>query len=349
MRAMLEELMGPERDVPHHLRTNRKRQFSDPEVCKYYLCGLSPHMLFKNTKSADDVYRVLGDYDKVCDDELRASWDALPQEEKNGYGYEYDLWQLLEQLVRECDKRISRGNERINRDLDHPIFSSEDASKLETYKAHVKELTQAIEDASEMGDVDTAQEVMTKLEMAKSVQETFETSMQPEKTLSVCPISGVYMSSTDNEQRQTDHVSGKQFMGWKNIREKLQVLQELNPPSKGSYRSTRTDDSRDRDRDREKEKESSRHRDRERDRDGDRNKDRDSGRDRDRERDREREPRRERDRETRERDREPRERERDREPADRRDRDRDRADRDRDHDRRDRHRDDRDNRDRGRY
>jgi hypothetical protein len=27
----------------------------------------------------------------------------------------------------------------------------------ETYKAHVKELTQAIEDASEMGDVDTAQ------------------------------------------------------------------------------------------------------------------------------------------------------------------------------------------------
>jgi hypothetical protein len=56
------------------------------------------------------------------------------------------------------------------------------------------------------------QEVMTKLEMAKSVQETFEKSMQPEKTLSVCPISGVYMSSTDNEQRQTDHVSGKQFM-----------------------------------------------------------------------------------------------------------------------------------------
>ena len=59
--------------------------------------------------------------------------------------------------------------------------------------------------------LDLAQEVMAKLELAKKVQETFEKSMQPEKQLSVCPVSGVYMSSTDNEQRQADHLSGKQY------------------------------------------------------------------------------------------------------------------------------------------
>uniref|UniRef100_A0A7S0N5A5 Luc7-like protein n=1 Tax=Pyramimonas obovata TaxID=1411642 RepID=A0A7S0N5A5_9CHLO len=305
MRAMLEELMGPERDVPLHLRTNRKRQFSDPEVCKYYLCGLSPSFIFKNTKSADDVYRVLGDYDKICDDDLKATWDALPQEEKDTYGYEYELMQLLEQLVRECDKRITRARERIQRDQDHPVFSNEDQKKLEVHKSSVKELTDAVEAASESGDIDTAQEIMAKLELAKKVQEAFEKNMQPEKQLSVCPVSGVYMSSTDNEQRQADHLSGKQYQGWKAIREKLKELQERKVPPKGSHRPSSDKDRRDResskDRDRDR-------RDRERSRDRDRDRDR---RDRDRDRDRDR-----------------RDRDRDRSDRDYRDRDRDRRDRD---------------------
>lgn len=56
---------------------------------------------------------------------------------------------------------------------------------------------------------------MEKIEVQKKVMEAFEKTMQPEKTLAVCPISGVYMSSTDNEQRHQDHLMGKQFQGWK--------------------------------------------------------------------------------------------------------------------------------------
>lgn len=51
MRAMLDELMGKERDVPLEERTNRGYKFSDPEVCKFALAGLCPYGLFKNTKS----------------------------------------------------------------------------------------------------------------------------------------------------------------------------------------------------------------------------------------------------------------------------------------------------------
>jgi hypothetical protein len=51
MRAMLDELMGKERDVPLEERTNRGYTFSDKEVCKYALAGLCPYGLFKNTKS----------------------------------------------------------------------------------------------------------------------------------------------------------------------------------------------------------------------------------------------------------------------------------------------------------
>jgi len=38
-RALLEQLMGRERDVPVGKRLNRKRRVSDEDICKPYLCG----------------------------------------------------------------------------------------------------------------------------------------------------------------------------------------------------------------------------------------------------------------------------------------------------------------------
>lgn len=51
MRAMLDELMGKERNVPLGQRSNRRIRFDDPDVCKYALAGLCPNGLFKNTRS----------------------------------------------------------------------------------------------------------------------------------------------------------------------------------------------------------------------------------------------------------------------------------------------------------
>lgn len=51
MRAMLDELMGKERDAPLAERSNRKIVFSDKDVCKYDLVSVCPHQLFTNTRS----------------------------------------------------------------------------------------------------------------------------------------------------------------------------------------------------------------------------------------------------------------------------------------------------------
>ncbi len=51
MRAMLDELMGKERNVPLGQRSNRKLQYDDPSICKLTLAGLCPNRLFKNTRS----------------------------------------------------------------------------------------------------------------------------------------------------------------------------------------------------------------------------------------------------------------------------------------------------------
>merc|ERR1712216_254561 len=58
MRAMLDQLMGAERDVPLDERVNRKKLFTDEDVDKYFLCGFDVTM-FKNTKSADEIARAL--------------------------------------------------------------------------------------------------------------------------------------------------------------------------------------------------------------------------------------------------------------------------------------------------
>lgn len=66
-------------------RTNRKVQFFDKEIDKHWLCGCSPHILFKNSRSD------LGQWDYVTDEPVKVEWDSLPQEKKDEWGFEYEL------------------------------------------------------------------------------------------------------------------------------------------------------------------------------------------------------------------------------------------------------------------
>jgi len=51
-RAMLDQLMGKTRDLSEDLKKSIKEiHFSDRQVCKRFICGLCPHILFNATKS----------------------------------------------------------------------------------------------------------------------------------------------------------------------------------------------------------------------------------------------------------------------------------------------------------
>ncbi|KAJ1475203.1 hypothetical protein T484DRAFT_1829281 [Baffinella frigidus] len=91
MQAQMDALMGKERDVPVDKRTNRIIQYNDEEVDKFWIAGLSPYVIFRNTRSD------LGNWDKIIDDDA-----------KDEFGYEYDLFRLCEQLVSDLDKTIRR-------------------------------------------------------------------------------------------------------------------------------------------------------------------------------------------------------------------------------------------------
>uniref|UniRef100_A0A7S1SVQ0 Uncharacterized protein n=1 Tax=Tetraselmis chuii TaxID=63592 RepID=A0A7S1SVQ0_9CHLO len=212
------------------------------------------------------------------------------------YPYEHELMGVLEQLTREMDRKIQRAKDRAEKESQPRPLSDADKVALDELDTKMKEALEKAEQLGEEGDVDGAQVFSQQAEaFAKQKESKHRQATQPERTMTVCDICGVFMNSTDNEARRRDHLSGKQYLGWKAIREKLDELQKKlrgvpmpREPSRGDDRSRDRDDRRDRDRrDRDRDE---RRRSRSRDRGDrrDRDRDRDGRRDRDYERSRSR-------------------------------------------------------------
>ncbi|CAM9837668.1 unnamed protein product, partial [Laminaria digitata] len=108
-RALLDQLMGRERDIPVEKRINRVRRVWDDDICKPYLCGLCPYVDFRNTRSD------LGEHppNQEHDAEVKADWDKLSQDDKDKYGYERELMAYLADLVVACDRRVDKNKERL--------------------------------------------------------------------------------------------------------------------------------------------------------------------------------------------------------------------------------------------
>ena len=101
MREQMDELMGKGRNVPLDERDNSRPAFSDEDIDKYYLCGCSPYELLRGTKSETMPQFERDGFLRQKSEGLRMEWEALPQEEKDRYGYERQLRDFLEVLVEE--------------------------------------------------------------------------------------------------------------------------------------------------------------------------------------------------------------------------------------------------------
>ena len=59
-RALLDMLMGKTRDLSSKDKGKlREITFHDPDVCKFFICGLCPYGLFNSTKSGIYHYYIL--------------------------------------------------------------------------------------------------------------------------------------------------------------------------------------------------------------------------------------------------------------------------------------------------
>ncbi|XP_074638785.1 luc7-like protein 3 [Acropora palmata] len=329
--ALLDELMGVDRNrAPDEKKT--ALHWSDPQVCKHFLCGFCPSQLFVNTRSD------LGPCEKAHDERLRKEYQESSRFKK--MRYEDDFLRYLQNIMADVDRRIRRGHARLNlsRAQEEKELASgkPDSEKIMMLTEKINSLLEQVEQLGCEGKVEEAQGVMKLCEQLKSEREMLQMQSRDlnlmsaqEKQMEVCEVCGAFLIIGDAQTRVDDHLQGKQHMGYAKIKS---TIEELKKQKNESPSVSRDKDDQEREKKQERERERSLDNDR-RDRDRDRERDRDRGRDRDRDKDRER--RRDRDR--------GRDRERDRDRDRKRGRDYDRSrdrDRGRDHDRgRDRDRD----------
>jgi len=268
-RALLDELMGKDRNAMPAQRSNRDIHFSDPEICKFYICGFCPNDLFTNTKSD------LGPCTKLHDDHCKQMFQESPK--RNTYPYERDHVRFLERLIDDLDRRIKKGHDRLDVQDDKAEIplTVENAEKVRAISEKIQTLLAQIEDLGEEGKVDESQQLMKVVDRLKTEKEQIiqGNDNRPlsanEKRMKVCEICGAFLVVGDTEKRMLSHLDGKQHQGFALIRKTV-----------ADYKITHTDedfrDDKDRkgrdnrdnrdNRDREREKERDRERERDRDR-----------------------------------------------------------------------------------
>lgn len=106
-RKLLEQLMGGS-------VTSRAAQLSitDPKVCRSYIAGTCPHDLFTNTK------QDLGPCPRVHNEALKAEYEAMPEKERQRYGFEYDYMRDLQKYIEGCNQRIEAAQQHLKKTPD---------------------------------------------------------------------------------------------------------------------------------------------------------------------------------------------------------------------------------------
>ena len=86
-------------------------------------------------------------YKKEEDDDCKVEYDALPQELKDKYGYEYELFVFLEQLVRKCDAKVQSNKRRLDEEMlsKEGTVTEEDVARLGELNEKINALTEKAE------------------------------------------------------------------------------------------------------------------------------------------------------------------------------------------------------------
>ncbi|CAG8447580.1 10769_t:CDS:2 [Acaulospora colombiana] len=199
-RQLLEELMAP-------YETSSKHSFWDDAVCKHFLVKFCPNSLFTNTKS--DL--------ATCN-----RYQEAPDHAK--YGYEAKFYDYLQMLCNDLDKKIRKGNDRLN--LLNPN-KDEKEEKMIILDEKIKELLVKIEEAGEEGRVQEAQSLTKEVETIQKDLDFLKNSddsnplFKQERRMLVCEVCGAFLVTNDTSNRMDAHLQGKQHTGYKQIRETL--------------------------------------------------------------------------------------------------------------------------------
>eukprot|EP00924_Labyrinthula_sp_SR-Ha-C_P011470 snap_masked-scaffold_46-processed-gene-1.17-mRNA-1 protein AED:1.00 eAED:1.00 QI:0/0/0/0/1/1/5/0/340 len=221
--ALLDSLMGTNRNDISSSKTQRKRQFYDPEVDKNYLCGCSLYEIFKNSKSA-----MKGENPQIIDEDCKKQWDRLTQKEKDEYGFEYDNWEYLLKHIQKANAKVRLNHESV--DKDYHIHCDELAKEVIEIDEKIREQIKMLEDFAESGEIEKSALVFKQIKMSEERRKELFDIPEMEKRRVVCEVSGNLINANDTDERLRATFEGKQYQGWKRVREKIKQYTEQKPP-----------------------------------------------------------------------------------------------------------------------
>jgi len=236
MRAMLDGLMGSDRDMTVDEKVKNKRSFDDRDVDTSFLCGCSPWHLLSETKSEGMLPKE--GWNKTQDDFLRREWEELPQEEKDKYGFEYDTMKLLENLVNRIEAKIQQNKAKVD---DMELLSPEVQKQVGEIDQAVKDLQQKAEELGEQGDVDGSLNCIAEADTLKGKRDEVVEENKPKAHRGlVCDVTGAVISEGDRTRLE----EGRMYVGWSRIKSQLKAYQEREggPPKPRPRKSLRDRD-----------------------------------------------------------------------------------------------------------
>lgn len=227
-RALLESLMGSNRDVPLKEAKKKKGQnFKESKACKFYLLGFCPQHedLFKNTKKG---HLQIGECCKVHSDALKEEFEASPEKVEHERQYARDLLKYLQGLTRKVD-------EIVKRQSTHPPALFEDAEQksigdvarrqIELIREDAARLLNEAEELAEAGDIEGSKAKQMIYEQTKERADEYEARSKEPPKEEICEVCGLRPEDGDGV-RAFAHNQGRIHVGFVKIRKWIQQLKE---------------------------------------------------------------------------------------------------------------------------
>lgn len=225
-RALLNGLMGADRNASVSKGQRRARTFRDEDVCKKFLLGLCPHEMFTNTKMD------LGPCGKHHNEHLKDAFEADGESAHYRRKWRGALRSQLKQLLEGIDRRIETNQARIAREREVGIRAMDEGEKqIVALKEEVSEKLKQAEKMADDGCFDESRAVIKETEATKRQIEDLELkSADKYEKEHVCDVCGQIVSAEEAKDilkyGRGWHTDGKQHIGFKIIRDKLKELDD---------------------------------------------------------------------------------------------------------------------------
>lgn len=256
VRKLLDSLMGQSRDADlMEAKKNKGKNFTQDNVCKFYLLGFCPQWELANSKLT--TKRNLGQCCKVHSEAMKQEFEEHPEKEKYQAEYERSFLPFLEGQVREADAWVTR--ERAN--AQKAEATAREKTTVQTMPANVKEqITQleadmnkmmaSAEELAENGDIEgskfkvvLAEEIKNKVKEIETKHPSYTVTLKEEWVCEVCGTRTEAVTE-NNETRFAAHFQGKVHVGYAKIRDwvkELRKKQRDGDERRGVYRDRSRD------------------------------------------------------------------------------------------------------------